>query len=323
MSEELAFIDQLRGLPLHPGARGLNDDAAVLEIGGETLVITHDMMAEGVHWLPGTDEADIAHKLVATNLSDLAAKGAEPIGALLAFGLDDPLYNKRFAHWVGKALKKYDMPLLGGDTIAAGKRVVGMTAIGRATHTPVPARSGASPGENIWLCGHIGDAMIGHGVLKGAMASVFMQNNTRVTLDPYFTARFLRPEPLLAQGQALAPQVSAMMDVSDGLLLDAMRMAEASDVTLALSYETMPFSPQFLASLDGNQLDVKTDFRMTKEAAMRWGDDYALLFTAPPSVQPPVEAVRIGTVERAGKHRVTVDGNPPADDEPLGYQHRR
>ena len=84
MNDEFSFISALRALPLHPGARGLQDDAAVLEIGGETLVLTHDTLVEGVHVLEGQDAADIAWKLVAVNLSDLAAKGAEPVGILLS-----------------------------------------------------------------------------------------------------------------------------------------------------------------------------------------------------------------------------------------------
>ena len=83
MTTELAFIAALRRLASRPAARGLNDDCAVLELGNETLILTHDAMAEGVHFLPDQDPADVAWKLVATNMSDLAAKGAQPLGVLL------------------------------------------------------------------------------------------------------------------------------------------------------------------------------------------------------------------------------------------------
>src|ERR1700760_507411 len=91
MTGELAFVEALRRLATHAGARGLDDDCAVIEFGGEALVLTHDMMVEGVHYLAGQDPADVAWKLVATNMSDLAAKGAEPVGALLGYmlGRDD------------------------------------------------------------------------------------------------------------------------------------------------------------------------------------------------------------------------------------------
>src|SRR6187551_2041932 len=105
MSRERAFIDRLKPLARDPAARGLADDAAVLPIGGATLVLTHDMQVEGVHFLPTADWADVAWKLVATNLSDLAAKGAEPLGVLLGFmlGADDP----RFAEGLGEVLDHY------------------------------------------------------------------------------------------------------------------------------------------------------------------------------------------------------------------------
>ena len=109
---ELAFIEALRKIAKHPAARGLADDCAVLELGAETLILTHDAIAEGVHYLAGQDPADVAWKLVATNMSDLAAKGAEPLGVLLGymFGQDDT----RFLAGLEEALRHYNTPLLGG-----------------------------------------------------------------------------------------------------------------------------------------------------------------------------------------------------------------
>ena len=280
------FIAALRALPLHPGARGLTDDCAVLTIGTETLVITHDMMAEGTHFRPDADMADVAWKLVATNLSDLAAKGAEPLGVLLGhtLGRDDA----RFLEGLRAALDAFDTPLLGGDTIAAaGPRTLGLTAIGRATHTPVPARSGAQTGDHLYLTGPVGRAMLG---FEG---------------DPAHRATFDRPLPLLAEGRALAPHVSAMMDVSDGLLLDAFRMAEASGITFAL---------------DASAIPVADPARF--EECIRWGDDYALLFTAPPAAALPMAAHRIGTaVPRAAPLLLLLGETPLTDPARLGYRH--
>jgi thiamine-monophosphate kinase len=108
MAGELEFIARLRDLASHPAARGLNDDCAVLEVGGETLILTHDSLAQGVHYLPDQDMADVAWRLVATNLSDLAAKGAEPLGVLIGYtlGRDD----ERFLDGLGEALRHYDVP---------------------------------------------------------------------------------------------------------------------------------------------------------------------------------------------------------------------
>ena len=279
------FIAALRALPLHAGARGLMDDCAVITIGAETLVITHDMMAEGTHFREGADMADVAWKLVATNLSDLAAKGAEPVGVLLGhmLGRDDA----RFISGLHEALEAFGTSLLGGDTIAGrGMRTVGLTAIGRATHTPVPARSGAQAGDAIWITGPVGRAMLG---FEG---------------DPAHLAAFNRPIPRLAEGRALAPHVTAMMDISDGLLLDAFRMAEASGVTLALDREAIPVAdPEY------------------RDACMRWGDDYELLFTAPPAAPLPVPAHRIGTVTPRAIAPLLLGDTALSDSARLGYRH--
>ncbi|QYU68124.1 thiamine-phosphate kinase [Leptolyngbya sp. 15MV] len=131
------------------------DDCAVLELGGETLVLTHDTMVEGVHVLPGQDMADVAWKLVAVNLSDLAAKGAEPVGVLLGHMLGED--DARFVEGLREVLDAYDVPLLGGDTVrGSGPRAWGLTAIGRATCAPVPSRGGAMPGDALYLTGPVG-----------------------------------------------------------------------------------------------------------------------------------------------------------------------
>ncbi len=284
---EPAFIAALRALATHPAARGLEDDAAVLEIGAETLVLTHDMLVEGVHFLPGADPADIAWKLVATNVSDLAAKGAQPIGVLLGYTLGEG--DARFVTGLGAALAHYGAALLGGDTVAnpQGARTYGLTAIGRATHTPVPSRSGVQSGDGVWLCGALGGAMVGLEALRSGEGD---------------SLAYRRPVALLAEGIALAPHVTAMMDVSDGLLLDASRMAVASGVCLSLESAAPP-----LACPEARRAE-----------ALRWGDDYALLFTLSAGVHSPVAATRIGEV-LPGPARLLLDGAEP--EGTLGYSH--
>lgn len=307
MSSEATFIAALRALApdrlLHPGARGLSDDAAVLEFGaksgGETLVLTHDMMVEGVHWLPEQDPADVAFKLVAVNLSDLAAKGAEPLGVLLGYTLGPD--DARFLQGLAKALAEFQVPLLGGDTVSApagSARAIGLTAIGRATSRPVPSRSGARAGDAVWITGPVGGAMTGFEALRDGLAGID-------------TLAFRRPRPRLAEGRMLAPLVSAMMDISDGLLLDASRMADASGVTFILDAAAVPLA-----------LGVPETRRRD---ALGWGDDYQLLFTVPPGRALPefstgqAAPVRIGTVAERGLHPVLLGGAPP--EGPLGYQH--
>jgi thiamine-monophosphate kinase len=292
MSGEAAFIEALRALATHPGARGLMDDAAVIEIGGEALVLTHDMIVEGVHFLPDQDPADVAWKLVAVNLSDLAAKGAEPLGVLLGFTLGDA--DNRFIEGLAEALGRYKVPLLGGDTVSGGPpRAYGLTAVGRAVHRPVPSRAGAQPGDALWLTGTVGAAMLGFEALRDGTGAD--------------SAAYRRPQPRLSEGQALAPLVSAMMDVSDGLLLDAWRMAEASHVSLAIDGPAVP-----IAAAESRRLD-----------AMRWGDDYELLFTLPPGTVPPIPATRIGHAELRGFAPLFLDGQPIVNSDGLGWQHER
>lgn len=293
-SREERFIDTLRALARDPAARGLDDDVAVLSLGHETLIITHDMMAQGVHWLDGQDEADIAWKLVATNLSDLAAKGAVPVGVLLGYALGPD--DARFAQGLRDVLDAHGVPLLGGDTIAPppGGRTHGLTALGRASHVPVPSRSGAQPDEVVWVTGRLGGAMIGFEALRDGLPGID-------------STAFRRPCPRLNEGMALAPQVGAMMDLSDGLLIDAARMARASGVTIAIDSARVPLA-------DTVPADRRRD-------AMAWGDDYELLFTLPAGIAPPagIFASAIGRVNKSGAHSLLLDGAPPQGR--LGFWH--
>lgn len=280
----------MRTIAAHPGARGLADDAAVLQIGGETLIFTHDMMVEGVHFLPDSDPADVAWRLVATNISDLAAKGAEPVGVLLGYTLarDDA----RFVEGLREALKHYGAPLLGGDTVGGkGPQSLGLTAIGRATVVPVPCRSGAMVGDALWITGALGAAMAGYEAIRAGAGD---------------SLAYRRPQARLAEGRALAPLVTAMMDVSDGLLLDAQRMALASGVTIAIDSAAVPIAVDETRRAD----------------ALRWGDDYELLFTLAAGTSPAVPATRIGQVIAAAEVPLLLDGKPlPPGDIP-GFEHR-
>ncbi|MDY7099443.1 MAG: thiamine-phosphate kinase, partial [Pseudomonadota bacterium] len=231
------------------------------------------------------DMSDVAWKLVAMNLSDLASKGAEPIGALLgvSLGKDDA----KFLSGLREALGVYNLPLLGGDTISmTGASTFGITALGRATHSPVPSRTGAQAGDGIFVTGTLGCALLGF-------------EGHRQHLDA-----FNRPQPRLDEGRALAPYVSAMMDISDGLLLDGWRMASASEVSFRLNPELIPVA-------DSDRL----------EDCIRWGDDYELLFTADPEATLPVPATQIGKVEPAKEAPIFLGGTSFPKPETLGYRH--
>ena len=296
----------MRAFATDPAARGLADDAAVLELGGETLVLTHDMLVEGVHFLPGDPPGDVAWKLVAVNLSDLAGKGASPLGALLGFTLSETEWDRAFADGLGRALAAFGLPLLGGDTVSAPLRVLGLTAIGRAAG-PVPARCGARPGDLLWVSGTIGDAGAGLEALRRGIDA------------PNLIERYRTPRPRLEAGGRLATLVSAMMDVSDGLLLDSARMAAASGCAARIELESLPLSEAYLVARGESRL-----------AAATAGDDYELLFAANEAAAPAILALageiglpfsRIGRFEAGAGLTLAERGAPVPLPASLGFEH--
>jgi len=309
VTAELDFIAGLRALATSPEARGLRDDVALL---GD-LVLTHDMIAEGVHYLPGDPPGSVAAKLVAVTLSDLAAKGATPVGVLLGHCLGRGEWDRLFVFGLGEALVRYDCALLGGDTIALPRvapRVLGLTAIGRAG-ARVPDRAGARAGDGLWMVGTLGDSAAGLAQLL----------NDPKAIGPLVEA-YRRPRALIAEGKALAPQASAMMDVSDGLLIDARRLAEASGVRAVVDLAVLPLSEAFRAA--------RGDNRAARLFAATGGDDYALLAALPSGADQKVtkclpsgaHLVRVGELV-AGAGIALVDKGEPVDlPEHLGHEHR-
>ncbi|MDO6416621.1 thiamine-phosphate kinase [Sphingomonas sp. BIUV-7] len=305
MSRESIFIAALRGLARDPAARDLIDDAAVLTVGGTALVLTHDMIVEGVHYLPADPPEDVAWKLVAVNLSDLAAKGARPIGVLLGYALGEDEWNLRFVAGLRDILAHYDVPLLGGDTVAGQMgtpRMLGLTAIGEAPAGGAPSRTGAQIDDICYVTGAIGAAGIGLAVALGERSG-----------PASALAAYRRPVPRLAEGRVLAPHINAMMDVSDGLLIDAMRMAQASGIGLTIDLDAVPLAP------------ACPDDQAGRIAAASAGDDYELLFAAPVDAMLPsfgdVAITAIGRFQ-AEEGFVLIDRDGPVElPTRLGYEH--
>ena len=198
----------------------------------------------------------------------------------------------------------YNVALLGGDTVAnrGDTRALGLTALGMATHRPVPARAGAQRGDILYVTGTLGDALAGFELMDAGFDEI----------GPLADA-FNRPQARLSDGQALAPFVTAMMDVSDGLLLDTERLAAASQFGVEIDLACVPLSPLYIS--------CRTDSLESRLQAASWGDDYQLLFTARPDVMPPVQATAIGCVLSGGGLTLK-DGATPVKLPPmLGYQH--
>lgn len=304
MTSEASFIELMRVIANDPAARGLVDDVAVIQLSDRDLILTHDMMVEGIHWLPNADPADVAWKLVSVNLSDLGSKGAKPLGVLLGFSLGSNDWDARFAAGLGEALAHYDVALLGGDTVSAGQghRTIGMTAIGESTYRPVCSRSGARTGDLLYVTGTIGDAKGGFDAEKaGGEGSSYLRN------------AFNRPIALLAEGQVLAPFVTAMMDVSDGLLIDAKRMADASGLAIEIEMSDIPLSAEYVAHY-GRSVESIT-------GAATWGDDYQLLFAVSLGTKITVPATRIGRFRDGSGLKFLDRGTEINISLPLGYQH--
>ncbi|WP_031295173.1 thiamine-phosphate kinase, partial [Sphingobium ummariense] len=174
MSAESRFLTLLRLLAYHPAAQGLQDDVALLPVGNARLVLTSDTMVEGIHHLPTDPPAAVGWKLAAVNLSDLAAKGARPLGCLLNYALSgDDAWDAAFLEGLGEALERHAMPLLGGDTVrmpADAPRSYSLTAIGEA-QSSVPSRTGARAGDRLYVTGPMGDAGVGLELLRADPAA--------------------------------------------------------------------------------------------------------------------------------------------------------
>jgi thiamine-monophosphate kinase len=264
---EFEFIARrLRPLATARGALDLTDDAALLDpTPGRQLVLTKDAMVAGVHFLEDDPPGQIAQKLQRVNLSDLAAMGATPRGYLLALARPKAIADDWLAAFcAGLAADNvaFGIGLLGGDTVSTpGPLTLSLTAIGEVPEGAALLRSGARPGDDIWVSGTLGDAALGLKVLQGEL-------DVAEDARGYLIERYRLPRPRLALGQALLGIASATIDISDGLVADLGHILEVSEVGAVLRGEALPLSA------------ITRDLPGARDAALSGGDDYELLFTA-------------------------------------------
>lgn len=306
----------LRPIAGHSAARGLADDAAIWTPPlGRQIVLTHDIIAEDVHYLSVDDPSDIAWKLVAVNLSDLAAKGAEPAGVLIGLGLAaaDAVWLERFAGGLRRVLDRHDTALFGGDTTTGARSAsLGCTAIGHVRRGAALARGGARPGDALFVTGTIGDAGLGLAIARGKAAP-----------DRHLLRRYRLPMPRLAVGQGLhAAGARAAMDISDGLLIDATRLAAASGAGVRIELACVPLSDAARQRLPAGDDGVL--------AAVTSGDDYELLIAAPAAAgaalftlceRHRLRLTRVGEVFAGEGIEVIGEGGRRVDPPRLGYEH--
>jgi thiamine-monophosphate kinase len=304
-----------------PGGLGLLDDAALVDCRpGYRLVMTADAIVAGVHFLPEDPPDLVAKKLLRVNLSDLAAMGAQPLHYLLTTALPAALgadWVESFARGLAEDQKLYGTSLLGGDSVATpGPPTLSLTAIGEVVAGTEIRRSGARPGDDVWVSGTIGDAYLGLGVLRGGYPQ--LQSRHRAQL----VRRFQLPEPRVALGPELCGLAHAMIDVSDGLLADLGHICETSRTAAVVDLEALPMSAAARAT-------AVLEPGITPRLAAG-GDDYELVFTAAPEAAEAVRGLgfrlgvaltRIGRIEPGQGVRLLDRAGCEVAVDIAGYRH--
>lgn len=259
-----------------PGALGLVDDAAFFSTqSAGTLVMTMDTVIAGVHFRAADHAADVAHKALAVNISDLAAKGAEPSIYLLSIALaenPDADWLDSFASGLKSAQEAFGCRLAGGDTVSTtGPLTLTVTAIGEAGQQGMVRRSTASVGDRIYVSGTIGDAALGLMLLQGRYDAGSSKPDPAD--ETWLHERYWRPEPRLAAIPALRACASAAMDISDGLVGDLTKLCQASGVGAQCDVASVPFSAAATRAIAADA--------SLQNALLTGGDDYEILATVP------------------------------------------
>lgn len=292
------------------GADALRDDVAELSVSGGRIVATVDALVEGVHFFPDDPIGSVARKLVRANVSDIIAKGAQPVEALLTLGWPKSRSEgqlARFAEALGGELADWGAQLVGGDTTASPHGLfLSLTLTGRCGPDGAIRRNGAKAGDSLWVTGQIGAACLGYKALREGRAD-----------DPYIAAY---REPALASLRIidlLRNCASGSMDVSDGLLGDARMLAAASGLSVTVDLDLVPFA--------GGAYGLEEQLALAS-----WGDDYQVLFAAPQSASHQIEfsapemslqVTKIGTFASGSGLQAISNGSPVNLPETLGFEH--
>lgn len=311
--------------PVQNAALGVGDDCALLRTTpGMQLAVSSDMLVEGRHFFANVDPEALGHKALAVNLSDLAACGARPLAFTLALSLPrvDEAWLAGFSHGLLALADAHGCELVGGDT-TQGPLNICITVFGEVPPGQALLRSGARPGDDIYVSGTVGDARLALEALLGRIklpADVLARTRQRLE----------RPSPRVALGLALRSVASSAMDVSDGLLGDLSHILKASGV--GASIDTHITSKLIAASAYPSSAGSQFSHEFIHQCTLAGGDDYELAFTAPPSRRDAVAAAsqacstpvtRIGTVRaEPGLQLVDAQGQP-VDNRYASFDHFR
>ena len=277
MATEFELIQRYFSRPAPSAALGAGDDCALVRPKpGMTLAVTTDMLLEGTHFHAGADARRLGHKSLAVNLSDLAAMGADPRWGLLSLALPaaDESWLSEFSEGFYALAARHGVDLIGGDT-TRGPLTISVTLIGEVPLELALRRDGALPGDDIWVSGATGEA-----------ALALADRSGRIALsEPFRTqclARLEAPEPRVDLGGRLRGIARSAIDVSDGLLADLGHILDMSGAGAEVWYDTLPRAPGIAACADAV---------LVRECLTGGGDDYELVFTAPPHRRDEIQAV--------------------------------
>ncbi|HXP76458.1 MAG TPA: thiamine-phosphate kinase [Stellaceae bacterium] len=304
-----------------PEGLGLLDDVAIIPgPPGEQYVLKTDAIVEGVHFLSDDPADQVAQKLLRVNLSDLAGKGATPVGYLLTTALPrerDEAWLERFAEGLARDQSEFGIGLLGGDSVATtGPVTLSVAAVGRVRTGEALLRSGAKLGDTVFVSGTLGDAALGLIALRGQLPELSSDDRN------FLADRYRLPRPRLRLGRRLVGTARAMMDISDGLVADLGHICETSGVGAVVEAARLPLSPAARTAIAANASRLM--------AALAAGDDYELLFTAPTGAADAIAAIAretavpvtaIGCIERGKGVRVIDGKGAPIAVADAGYRH--
>jgi thiamine-monophosphate kinase len=319
-AEDRLIADYFKPVATHPGALGLSDDAAfVTPQPGTDVVLKTDAIIGGVHFFAEDDAGDVARKALRVNLSDLAAKGATPLGFLVSLALPretSAAWLQRFALGLREDAEAYRCPLFGGDTDRTpGPVTIAISMFGSVPSGAMVRRAGAKPGHRVFVTGTIGDAALGLKVRHGASWPLDAAQRA------HLLSRYLLPQPRNALAEVVRAYASAAMDVSDGLAGDLTKLCRVSGVAAQIDVAAVPLS-------DAARAAIAADAAM-RETALTGGDDFEVLCTVPPA---RAEAFRtaaqaagvpvsdIGAIE-AGQGAQFIDAGRALAFERLSFSH--
>jgi thiamine-monophosphate kinase len=275
--EDRLIATYFRPIATHPGAFALGDDAAAIAPPpGADLVLTTDGLISGVHFFRDDPPVTVARKALRINLSDLAAKGATPVGFLMSIGLPADLpadWLREFARGLHGDVAAYGCPLLGGDTDRSpGAITIHITALGAVPHGTMIRRAGARSGDLVITTGTIGDAALG--LLLRRDLGLAERWNLSAAMRDHLIDRYLLPQPRLSIAAALRGCANAAMDVSDGLAGDLAKLCRASNAGADIAVDAVPLSPAARAALAADPALIET--------VLTGGDDFEIIAAVPP-----------------------------------------